>query len=110
MSASSQTPVQLATFADLAAIPESDRFHEILDGMLVQKEATSGEHALTQGAVRANERAIELRLSSCLLGVVIERPIDESRPAPWATPPSSPRRHAASWSAASRLESCRPAR
>jgi len=53
MSASSQTPVQLATFADLAAIPESDRFHEILDGMLVQKEATSGEHALTQGAVRA---------------------------------------------------------
>lgn len=53
MSLSSQTPVQLATFADLVAIPEDQRFHEILDGALVPKEATSGEHALTQGSVRA---------------------------------------------------------
>lgn len=53
MSLSSQTPVQLATFADLVAIPEDQRFHEILDGALVPKEATSAEHALTQGSVRA---------------------------------------------------------
>lgn len=54
MSLSSQSPpLQLATFADLVAIPEGERFHEILDGELVPKEATSAEHALTQGNVRA---------------------------------------------------------
>lgn len=51
---SSQTPRQLATFEDLLAIPESERFHEILDGELLPKEATSGEHSLTQGSVRAS--------------------------------------------------------
>jgi Uma2 family endonuclease len=30
------------------AIPEEDRFHEILDGELVQKEMTSAEHSLSQ--------------------------------------------------------------
>ena len=41
---SSQTPpVHLATFTDLAAIPEDRRFHEILDGELVHKLAPSFE-------------------------------------------------------------------
>lgn len=39
-----------ATLDDLLAIPEDDRFHEILDGELVEKEGTSGQHSLPHGA------------------------------------------------------------
>ena len=53
-SASAQTPpARLATFEDLLAIPEEDRFHEVLDGVLVEKEAASARHGLAQGVVRA---------------------------------------------------------
>ena len=37
-----------ATIADLLAIPEEDRNHEVIDGMLVEKEATSGRHGGAQ--------------------------------------------------------------
>ncbi len=48
-SASSQTPrLHLCTFADLLAIPEERRFHEILDGELVQKATPGGEHGTGQ--------------------------------------------------------------
>ncbi len=54
-SASTQTPSpRLATFDDLAAIPEADRFHEVLDGVLIAKEAASPRHGLAQGVVRAS--------------------------------------------------------
>ncbi len=43
-----------ATLADLLAIPEEDRRHEIVDGELVEKEAASGKHGRAQGrTVRA---------------------------------------------------------
>ncbi len=37
-----------ATLADLLAIPEEDRRHEIIDGVLVEKEAASGRHGHAQ--------------------------------------------------------------
>lgn len=37
-----------ATIADLLAIPEDRRRHEILDGVLVEKEAASGRHGEAQ--------------------------------------------------------------
>jgi len=50
---SSSTPTrQLATLADLLAIPEAERFHEILDGELLPKELAGPQHALGQGNVR----------------------------------------------------------
>lgn len=48
-SASSGTPLpHLATFQDLLALSEDERFHEILDGELVRKASPSGEHGLSQ--------------------------------------------------------------
>lgn len=41
----------LSTIADLLAIPEDERFHEIIDGELVQKAVPSGEHGDAQSAV-----------------------------------------------------------
>ena len=38
-----------ATLADLLAIPEERRRHEIIDGDLVEKEAASGRHGSAQG-------------------------------------------------------------
>jgi Uma2 family endonuclease len=38
-----------ATIADLLAIPEERRYHEIIDGVLVEKEAASGRHGAAQG-------------------------------------------------------------
>jgi Uma2 family endonuclease len=38
-----------ATIADLLAIPEERRRHEIIDGELVEKEAASGRHGGAQG-------------------------------------------------------------
>ncbi|MFT3765304.1 MAG: Uma2 family endonuclease [Minicystis sp.] len=40
-----------ATVADLLAIPEGERFHEIIAGKLVHKAAPSGEHGDAQSAV-----------------------------------------------------------
>jgi Uma2 family endonuclease len=41
--------VQGATLADLLAIPEEDRRHEVIDGVLMEKEAASGRHGGAQG-------------------------------------------------------------
>lgn len=41
----------LATVADLLAIPEEHRRHELIDGVLVEKEAASGRHGGAQGRV-----------------------------------------------------------
>jgi Uma2 family endonuclease len=38
-----------ATIADLLAIPEDRRRHEIIDGVLVEKQAGSGPHGRAQG-------------------------------------------------------------
>jgi Uma2 family endonuclease len=52
MTASRQSPVpHLASLPELLSIPADTRFHEILDGELVQKTAPAGEHALAQGGV-----------------------------------------------------------
>lgn len=40
-----------ATLADLLAIPEERRRHEIIDGELVEKEAATGKHGQAQGRV-----------------------------------------------------------
>ena len=51
-SLSMQTPKRpLATFADLMRIPEERRFHEILDGHLVQKALPRLVHGFAQGYV-----------------------------------------------------------
>ncbi len=50
---SSRTPLpRLATLPDLLAIPEAERFHEILDGELVPKELAGPQHGLGQGRIR----------------------------------------------------------
>ncbi|WP_437652800.1 Uma2 family endonuclease [Sorangium sp. So ce1182] len=43
-----------ATAADLLAIPEEQRFHEIIDGELVQKAVPSFEHGDAQSAIVAH--------------------------------------------------------
>ncbi|MGQ0507070.1 MAG: Uma2 family endonuclease [Myxococcaceae bacterium] len=40
--------VSAATIADLLAIPEEHRRHEIIDGVLIEKEAASGRHGGAQ--------------------------------------------------------------
>jgi Uma2 family endonuclease len=40
-----------ATIADLLAVPEERRFHELIDGVLIEKAAPSGEHGGTQARV-----------------------------------------------------------
>jgi Uma2 family endonuclease len=40
--------VAIATIADLVAIPEEHRRHEVIDGVLVEKEAASGRHGGAQ--------------------------------------------------------------
>jgi Uma2 family endonuclease len=42
-----------ATLADLIAIPEEERRHEIIDGFLVEKGAATYPHGLAQGRVMA---------------------------------------------------------
>jgi Uma2 family endonuclease len=42
-------PARPATFQDLLAISEETRRHEIIDGELVEKGATSGEHGAAEG-------------------------------------------------------------
>ena len=41
--------LRLATIADLLAIPEERRRHEIIDGVLIEKDAASGRHGGAQG-------------------------------------------------------------
>lgn len=43
--------VNALTIADLLAIPEEDRRHEIIDGELVEKGAASGRHGLVQARI-----------------------------------------------------------
>jgi Uma2 family endonuclease len=43
--------VASATVADLLAIPEEHRRHELIDGVLVEKEAASGKHGGAQGRI-----------------------------------------------------------
>lgn len=40
-----------ASLADLLAIPEGRRWHEIIDGQLVEKEAAAPRHGVAQGAI-----------------------------------------------------------
>ncbi len=44
-------PLRRATLADLLAIPEEDRRHELIDGEIVEKEAASGRHGQAQGSL-----------------------------------------------------------
>ncbi len=62
---------QRATVADLLAIPEEHRRHEIIDGVLVEKEAASGRHGGAQVRIADRDErvraepfdAIELRVA-----------------------------------------------
>jgi Uma2 family endonuclease len=45
--------LRLATVEDLLAIPEHDRFHEIVDGELVRKAMPSGPHSTAQAELVA---------------------------------------------------------
>jgi Uma2 family endonuclease len=47
----SQEPGRRATIDDFWAIPEGERFHELLGGELVRKAAPSGEHGASQAGV-----------------------------------------------------------
>ncbi|AUX44382.1 hypothetical protein SOCE26_058460 [Sorangium cellulosum] len=51
MSTSASRPVPRATAADLLAIPEDQRFHEVIGGELVRKASPAGEHGGTQAAL-----------------------------------------------------------
>lgn len=48
MSSGARKVVQPATLADLLAIPEKRRFHELIGGELVEKDATSARHGSAQ--------------------------------------------------------------
>ena len=50
----SQPAKQLATVADLLALPDAARFHEILDGELVEKAAPSIGHGTSQARITSN--------------------------------------------------------
>src|SRR5207302_5769689 len=47
-SVSDPAKLRVATIADLLAIPEAHRRHEVVDGVLVEKEAASGRHGAAQ--------------------------------------------------------------
>ncbi|MGK3984515.1 Uma2 family endonuclease [Sorangium sp. So ce136] len=51
MSTSASRTPSRATAADLLAIPEDQRYHEIIGGELVRKATPSGEHGGTQAAL-----------------------------------------------------------
>ena len=48
---SAARPLHLATAADLRALGEKRRFHEVIGGELVPKANPSGEHGAAQAAV-----------------------------------------------------------
>ena len=60
-----------ATLADLMAIPEEERFHEVIGGELVRKAAPSGEHGGAQFDLAA------------LLATAYRRPSGAGRPGGW---------------------------
>ncbi len=73
MTASAQTPrVRIATFDDLLGIPEEERYHEILDGELVQKLMPGGEHG-----------AVQLRAAQTLGSRFNRSPNGPTRPGGW---------------------------
>jgi Uma2 family endonuclease len=47
----SQSERRKATLADFWTIPEAQRFHELVDGELVQKASPSGEHGDAQAGI-----------------------------------------------------------
>ena len=47
----SQSAQRVASLKDLWAIPEAERFHELLGGELIQKAAPSGEHGAAQAGI-----------------------------------------------------------
>ena len=47
----SESAGRAATLDDLWAIPQSERFHELVGGLLVQKAAPTGEHGDAQAGV-----------------------------------------------------------
>lgn len=49
MQVSENPTIQKATLADLLAIPEEDRYHEIIDGVLYRKQGATPRHGLAQG-------------------------------------------------------------
>lgn len=53
MSRAKKLELGTATVADLLAIPEEQRRHEIIDGELVEKKAATPSHGVAQGAVVA---------------------------------------------------------
>lgn len=53
--------VNVATIADLLAIPEQIRRHEIIDGVLVEKEAASGRHGRAQVRISGRLRPYDRR-------------------------------------------------
>jgi hypothetical protein len=53
--------VTKATVADLLAIPEAQRRHELIDGVLVEKEAASGRHGGTQVRLAGRLRPYDRR-------------------------------------------------
>lgn len=70
---STDTPrPHLATLDDILAIPEDERFHEVLDGELMRKARAGGEHGLTHFAV-----------SSLLGSHFRRRPNGAERPGGW---------------------------
>jgi Uma2 family endonuclease len=53
--------INVATIADLLAIPEEIRRHEIIDGVLVEKEAASGRHGRAQVRIYGRLRTYDRR-------------------------------------------------
>ena len=60
-----------ATPDDFWAIPDAERFHELIDGNLVEKTAPSGEHGGAQGGIVAT------------LGPLFQRPPGRGGPGGW---------------------------
>lgn len=48
-----RTPPRRATIEDFLAIPEEERFHELIAGEIVRKASPSGEHGATQATTSA---------------------------------------------------------
>ncbi len=48
---SASRPLPSATAADLAALPEPQRFHEVIGGEIVRKAVPTAEHGATQAAL-----------------------------------------------------------
>jgi Uma2 family endonuclease len=57
MPTASEAP-HTATAADLLALPEPERFHEVVDGEVVRKAAPSGPHGCAQLSVAAQIRGL----------------------------------------------------